>query len=90
MTGSQAFTLLLPLSVLVGVILGIAMVAYEDGIAFGLYRRLKCKFGKHTWKTGYRNRVNKYYCVRCKKARSHPKLEVVQGGKKWDIGGFKF
>lgn len=81
----------LPLAVVFGIVLGIMMVAYEDGVPFGLYRRIKCKFGKHTYNVGFRGTIRKYYCARCKKARSHPKLEVIQGGKKeWDIGNFKF
>jgi hypothetical protein len=87
---STSFTYLLGISFAFGIVGGIMLVAYEDGVAFGLYRRIKCKFGNHTHKVGRKGHINLYYCARCKKPRNHPSLKVIDGGRKdWDIGSFK-
>lgn len=64
---------------LCGIVLGIMLMCYEDGVKFGLAKRIKCKFGKHTFR-GYRNK-HLYYCERCKTPRIHPSLKAIQGGK---------
>jgi len=63
-----------------GILFGIMLMCYEDGVRFGFAKRIKCKFGKHTFK-GYM-RKPLYYCQRCKAPRRHPSLKAIQGGKK--------
>lgn len=45
---------------------------------FGIHRRIRKKLGK---------RVKTYHCTVCSKAKKHPHLEIVEGGKKeYDLG----
>lgn len=74
---------------LIGLILGLMLIAFEDGKPFALYSKLKCKFGVHKNKVGFGNsKINKYYCQSCKTPRKHPQLKAIDGGNK--IGNFKF
>lgn len=82
------FTGIVLLAALFGVVFGLLLIAYEDGKPFGLYRRIKCKFGKHTFRIGFRNRTNKYFCQQCKVPRKHPALKAIDGGNK--VNNFKF
>lgn len=65
-----------------GLILGLMLIVYENGVQFGLYRKLKCKLGKHTHKVGYKGHINRYFCKFCKAPRSNPSLKAIDGGKK--------
>lgn len=76
---------------LFGIVLAVMLMAYEDGVSFGLLRRLSCKFDRHT----HFYRVDKitmqrYFCKFCRKPRKHPPLKVIDGGKKFRDNGFKF
>lgn len=66
---------------LFGLFFGLMLIAYDDGVPFGVYRKVKCKLGVHTHKVGFRKRTNKYYCQSCKAPRSHPALKSIKGGE---------
>jgi hypothetical protein len=74
---------------LFGLVFGLILVAYEDGLPFGLYQRIRCKVGKCKFyiKVG-KTKINKYYCLFCKKPRKFPVLKVIDGERK--IGDNKF
>lgn len=85
MEHTNTTALILTIILLGGFVFGILLIAYDDGIPFGMYRKLMCKMNKHRYQVrfGFRRvKVNKYYCATCKKARSHPKLEIIEGGAK--------
>jgi hypothetical protein len=66
---------------LLGVIGGIILSAYEDGKPHGLYRRLRCKAGKHRKRVKIgKLKVAKYFCPDCGCPRQHPQLKVLKGG----------
>lgn len=69
------------LAAMVGILFGIILACYEDGKPFGMYRRLRCKYGKHRMavKVG-KLRISKYFCQDCKIPRKHPNLMVIKGG----------
>lgn len=69
------------MAALVGVVFGLILIAYDDGVQFGLYKKIRCKMGKHTHKAGFFKHVNIYYCKICKAPRKHPQLRAIQGGK---------
>lgn len=71
----------LGMAVLFGLVFSIMLMAYDGGEAFGLYKKIKCKMGKHAHKIGYRKNVNKYFCKHCKAPRKHPALRAIDGGK---------
>lgn len=74
---------------LFGSVFGLMLIAYEDHLPFALYRRLRCKFGRHQYyRKVWVTKINVYYCKFCKKPRKHPPLKIVDGGKK--IGNNKF
>jgi hypothetical protein len=67
------------------------LMAYDDGKPFALFRRIKCKMGKHTTKVGFGfSKINKYYCQHCREPRKHPVLKVIEGGNKIGRNDFKF
>ena len=76
---------------LVGIILGFFMIAYEDDIIIKLFKTLKCKIGYHNTLLKFgKAKINKYYCVVCRKPRSHPGLKVIEGGNKVGTNRFDF
>jgi hypothetical protein len=77
-------------AVLFGFIFGLMLMAFDDSKPFALYRRFKCKSGKHTFIVGHYTKVNKYFCLHCKSPRKHPQLRVLDGGKKDLDIKFKF
>jgi hypothetical protein len=83
--------MLLSLVVLFGIVLGIMLIAFEDGVPFGLYRKISCKAGWHKThvKVGS-GKVNKYYCQHCKAPRRFPDLRVIDGGNKMATHTHKF
>lgn len=59
------------------------LLFYHDSIRFSLYRKAMCKLGFHKNKKRLgKLTVHKYYCESCKIARKHPKLTLIDGGKK--------
>lgn len=77
--------------VLIGIVFGFMLLAYEDGVRFSLFKKLMCQFGWHSLYNSYGGmKVQKYYCQVCGKGRKHPDLKVVDGGKKIGNNRFKF
>ena len=73
----------LGLIILFGIVIGLFMVAYEDGIPLALFKKLCCRIGFHKMYIGFgRLKIRKYYCQWCKKPRKHPTLKVIDGGNK--------
>lgn len=70
---------------LLGIILGLMLIAYEDGVKYSLAKRIQCKLGKHTFYGYYKKPL--YYCQKCKTPRKHPSMKALKGGKK-DIDNF--
>jgi len=70
---------------LFGIVFGLILVAYDDGLPLGLYRRIQCKLGncRYYIKVG-KTKINKYYCIICRKPRSFPVLKVVDDDKMGD------
>lgn len=81
MTPTQTLTLI----ALFGIVVFIMLLAFEDGVSFGLFKRLKCKFGRHTMTKGG-GKTPAYRCKYCNTARKH--LRVIDGGNK--LGKFDF
>ena len=75
------------LTFLFGIILGIMLIAYEDGTPLALYKKLRCFIGWHKMKAF---NVLKYYCQFCRKPRKHPPLKLVDGKNKIRDNGYKF
>lgn len=69
------------------IVLGLLLLAYEDGVPFGLIKRIRCKFG---WHKRYKKKAPRYYCGFCKEPKKHPELKVIDGGNKMGHSGFKF
>lgn len=80
---------LMGLILLFGTVMGIMLIAYDEGVPFGLFKKIKCRIGKHTYKVGFRKRRHKYFCKHCKKPRKHPALKAIDGGK-IELSNFKF
>lgn len=76
-------SLFLPLILPFGIIFGLMLIMYEDGVPFSVLNKIRCRFGNHRFKTMFR-RTNKYYCQNCKKPRNHPVLKLVAGGNMGD------
>ena len=72
---SGAILVFMAASMILGLPMAVLLFAYEDGISFGLFKRLRCKMGWH------RMNKNKYYCAFCKKPRKFPDLKVIEGEK---------
>lgn len=70
--------------------MAIILIVHEDGVPFAIVKKIKCKFGRHTHRVGFRKHINKYYCQSCKAPRKHPELRAVDGGKKDFSTSFKF
>jgi hypothetical protein len=89
--GQETFTVYLGIAALVGIILGMILIAYEDGVQFARWKKLRCKLGWHSIHTKIgRLKVHKYYCNFCRKPRKHPELKVVDGGNKLGNNQYKF
>lgn len=83
-------TPLLKSVMLFGLLMGILLVMYEDGVGMSLYKKLRCKLGKHKIKVKHgKLTINKYFCQYCKTPRKHPNLTAIDGGKKRLGGNFK-
>jgi hypothetical protein len=75
----------------VGVFFGLIFIAYEDGIPITLIKKIKCHFGYHSIYVRFgKAKINKYYCLVCKKPRNHPGLKIVDGGNKMSNNKFEF
>jgi hypothetical protein len=73
------------------ILLTFLLIAFEDGVQFGLLKRLLCKMGVHRLKTKIgRLKINRYYCQNCKTPRKHPQLKIVEGGNKMGTNDHKF
>lgn len=83
--------LLYTFSILMAIIIFVILIAYNDGVSFGLIRKIMCKFDRHTT---YRwinfKKKQTYYCQVCKKPRTHPLLKVVDGKDKKSDNHYKF
>lgn len=77
------FILFLNVAVLVGII---GLILYHIEIRWNPFGKLKCLLGVHrrTRKDG-KKKVKTYHCTICSKAKNHPNLKIVHGGKK-DFG----
>ena len=84
---SDSLTTILCIVALFGLVFGMILMAYEDGVEFARWKKLRCKFGWHRIK---KYKVAKYYCQFCKKPRKHPKLRAISGGKKSSSDIYKF
>lgn len=76
-------SLFITCALLFGAVFGMLLVAYEDGIPFGLIRKFNCKRGKHKHfvRIGRYKRAL-YRCQFCNEKRKHPKLTLIEGGAK--------
>lgn len=90
MTEIITTTQIVVMVLLFGLVFGIMLVAYEDGVPFGLLKKIKCKMGKHAFRSGYVRRMNRYFCKDCKSPRKHPALKAIDGGKRDFDNSFKF
>lgn len=81
------FTTLVCVVGLFGLVLGMILIAWEDGVRAGQWKKLRCKLGWHKTKV---YKVNKYFCQYCRKPRKKPPLKVVDGGKKFGNNKFTF
>ena len=80
---TDSFTTLLCTTALFGIVGGMILLAYEDGIPNGRLKKLLCRFGRHKMHVGFgKAKTAKYYCQYCKKPRSHPDMKVLDGGRK--------
>lgn len=76
---------------IVGIVSGFMMVAYEDGWVITLFKKLKCRLGYHSIYVRFgKAKIHKYYCLVCKKPRNHPGLRIVDGGNKMKDNKFEF
>ena len=85
----ETFTTVICAAGLFGMMGGMILIAYEDGVPQGRLKKILCLFNRHKFhlKIG-KTKNNKYYCQWCKKPRTHPALKVVDGGYK--IGNNKY
>lgn len=83
--------MILGLIIIAGIVFGLMLIAYDDGVPYSMARKLMCKLGRHKIhdKIG-RLKIHKYYCEFCKKPRKHPVLKVVDGGNKMGNNRYKF
>ncbi len=67
------------------------MIAYEDNVPFGLFKRLRCITGYHKVRIKFgKLKIHKYYCQYCKEPRRHPALKVIDGGNKMGNNKYTF
>lgn len=79
------------LTFIFAMVIGLFLIAYEDGIPFSLFKKLRCKLGLHKIRNKIGQlKINVYYCRFCKKPRKHPELKVLDGGKKVFDTKFRF
>lgn len=55
---------------------------------FQIKQRLNCRHNKHMFKDI--KGKNQYKCIHCKKPKSHPHLQIIDGGKKVFENKFKW
>lgn len=80
---------ILGLAAIFGILIGMMLIAYEDGVHCSRWKKIRCKMGWHKIRFKlYGMRINKYYCEYCKVPRKHPVLRVIEGGRKF--GNNKF
>jgi hypothetical protein len=84
---TEDFTVVVCTAGLIGMLGGMILIAYEDGVPQGRLKKILCRMGRH--KT-YIGKVAKYYCQHCKKPREHPALKVIDGGNKMGNNKFYF
>ena len=62
----------------------IVLMLYHIDLKWNPFGKLKCKIGIHRrFRKTFSKRVKTYHCVVCSKAKKHPRLEVVEGDKKY-------
>lgn len=85
------FTIVVCLAAIVGILGGMILIAYEDGVPQGRLKKILCRLERHKWsvKVG-KVKTAKYFCQHCKKRRSHPVLKVVDGGNKMGNNKYNF
>ena len=72
--------MIIGLIILFGLVFGLILIAYEDGLPFGLFYKIRCKIGKCRYYIVVgKTKINKYYCIICRKPRKFPDLKVVDG-----------
>ena len=71
--------------------LALMFISFTDGDPLYLYKKIRCRFGMHKVhrKVG-KKKTNKYYCKFCKNPRKHPKLKLLDGGRKLGNNKFRF
>lgn len=90
-SGVQILKHLLGAVLVGGIVFGLILIAYEDGLPVLFFKRLKCRFGYHSVYVRFgKTKINKYYCIVCKKPRTHPGLKIVDGGNKMGNNRFEF
>jgi hypothetical protein len=74
-----------------GIVIGMILISYEDGIPMARWKKLRCKLNWHErhLKVG-KTKVQKYYCSFCKKPRKHPPMKIVDGGNKMGNNKYNF
>lgn len=80
------FSVVVGLAAIFSIIMGLMLVAYEDGVSLSFYKKLRCKMGLHKRKVFS---MKKYYCQFCKQPRKHPNLKAIEGGNKMGLNEFK-
>ena len=62
------------------------LIMYHIEIRWNPFGKMKCKLGIHRrTRKEVKKKVKTYHCTICSKAKNHPHLNIVQGGKK-DFG----
>jgi hypothetical protein len=79
--------MLIGIFILFGFVIGLIMIAYEDGIPFGLSRKMLCRLNRHKMVAFG---IKKYYCEFCKKPRTNPSLTVIDGDNKRSDNKYRF
>jgi hypothetical protein len=89
--GMDSFVAFTCLAGLFGIVFGMILIAYEDGVPLGRLKKILCRlnFHKFHFKTG-KVKSHKYYCTFCKKPRKHPDLKVIDGGNKMGNNKYNF
>ena len=73
-----------------GVVSGLMLIAYDDGVPFAIIKRLKCRAGYHQMGDKvFGTKVRRYYCRHCKVPRKHPVLKLIDGGNKMKDNEFR-
>jgi hypothetical protein len=76
---------------LFGMVFGVLLIAYEDGVPMNRWRKLRCGIGWHKMAIRYGGaKIHKFYCQFCRKPRKHPPLKVIDGGNKFKDNKYTF